>query len=168
MTDRLPCPCCGYRTLPVRDGYELCPVCYWEDDPSESRAPGFSGGANGVSIVDAQQNYLRLGAMNQAFVSKTRPPRLDEAQPADWQHYDLPGVEGESVMTRDEAGERLGVASWRITHRIFQGDLVKGTGPDRRIGYVTQSSVQEELAWQANAGPLKRLGRQLKHVFQWF
>ena len=27
-----PCPCCGYLTLDERGGYEICPVCYWEDD----------------------------------------------------------------------------------------------------------------------------------------
>ena len=26
------CPCCGYKTLPERGGFELCPVCFWEDD----------------------------------------------------------------------------------------------------------------------------------------
>ncbi|MFC7597534.1 CPCC family cysteine-rich protein [Terrabacter sp. GCM10028922] len=154
--------------LTERDAYELCPVCFWEDDPNESRAPGFAGGANGVSIVDAQQTYLRLGAMHPAFVNKVRPPRPNEARLADLQQYETSGVESEPAITRLEAGERLGVASWRITYKIFQGDLVKGKGPDPLMAYVTQSSVQEELAWQANAGPLQRIGRWFRHMFQWF
>ncbi|MBW4450056.1 MAG: hypothetical protein KME38_25295 [Spirirestis rafaelensis WJT71-NPBG6] len=26
------CPCCSYKTLLERGGYEICPVCFWEDD----------------------------------------------------------------------------------------------------------------------------------------
>jgi hypothetical protein len=28
----LRCPSCGCRTLGERDGFEICPVCFWEDD----------------------------------------------------------------------------------------------------------------------------------------
>jgi len=168
VTDRHACPCCGYRTLLERDRYELCPVCFWEDDPSESRKPGFALGANGVSLVEAQQMYLRLGATHPSLVNKVRPPQPEEARPADWRPHEASNFNVEPVITRDEAGELLGIASWRITYRIVQGDLVKGIGPDPLAGYVTQSSVRDELIWQANAGPLKRAGRLLSHLFQWF
>jgi Cysteine-rich CPCC len=26
------CPCCGFLTLDERGGYDICPVCFWEDD----------------------------------------------------------------------------------------------------------------------------------------
>src|SRR3569833_2977032 len=26
------CPCCGVRTLIERGGYDICSVCFWEDD----------------------------------------------------------------------------------------------------------------------------------------
>ena len=168
MTDREACPCCGYRTLLERDTYELCPVCFWEDDPRESRDPNFALGANGVSVVKAQQTYLRSGAMHPSFLDKVRPPRPDEARTADWRPQEASNLDVEHVITRDEAGELLGLSPWRITYKIFQGDLVKGKGPDPLSGYVTQSSVREELMWQANAGPLKRAGRLLSHLLQWF
>ena len=63
-------------------------MCFWEDDPTESRMPGFSGGANSVDIVTAQQTYLRIGAMHPAFVDKVRPPRADEARSVEWRPYD--------------------------------------------------------------------------------
>lgn len=74
VTDLLACPCCGYRTLPERDNYELCPVCFWEDDPSESRAPGFAGGANSVDLVTAHQTFLRIGAMHPLLILPVRNP----------------------------------------------------------------------------------------------
>jgi hypothetical protein len=112
--------------------------------------------------------YLRLGATYPSLVNKVRPPQPEEARPADWRPHEASNFNVEPVITRDEAGELLGIASWRITYRIVQGDLVKGKGPDPLTGYVTQSSVRDELIWQANAGPLKRAGRLLSHLFQWF
>ncbi|MEU7342544.1 CPCC family cysteine-rich protein [Streptomyces bacillaris] len=33
MSDRYPCLSCGHRVLDTRPGsYEICPVCFWEDD----------------------------------------------------------------------------------------------------------------------------------------
>ena len=26
------CPCCEYLTLDSRGEYDICPVCFWEDD----------------------------------------------------------------------------------------------------------------------------------------
>ena len=28
------CPCCLYQTIKERGQYEICPVCFWEDDGS--------------------------------------------------------------------------------------------------------------------------------------
>ena len=168
MTRRLACPCCGYATLPERDLYELCPVCFWEDDPSESRSLGFAGGANGVTLVAAQRTYLRIGAMHPSFLDKVRPPRPDEARVADWHEFETSTTDAEPVITRDEAGRRLGIATWCVSYKAFQGDLAKATGPDPLIGYVTESSVHDEAAWQVKAGPLKRIRRMLGHLIQWF
>ena len=30
---KLRCLCCGYRTIEVRGRFEICPICFWEDDP---------------------------------------------------------------------------------------------------------------------------------------
>lgn len=26
------CPCCAYETLAEKSGFEICPVCFWEND----------------------------------------------------------------------------------------------------------------------------------------
>jgi hypothetical protein len=61
------CPCCGYRTLHQHAVYDLCLVCFWEDDPTQAEEPWMAGGANGISLIEAQQAYLRLGAMDAVF-----------------------------------------------------------------------------------------------------
>jgi len=30
--EKYTCPCCGYKTLDDEHEYEICPICYWEDD----------------------------------------------------------------------------------------------------------------------------------------
>lgn len=84
-----PCPCCGHRTLPEGPGdYELCPVCFWEDDPAQLRWPSRAGGANGVSLVDAQAAYRRHGTMSRVYRRRVRPPRADELLDAGWRPFD--------------------------------------------------------------------------------
>ena len=81
------CPCCGYRTLPSRVMYELCPICYWEDDPNQADQPTSDDGANGASLIDAQQTFLRIGAMHEDYLSDTRPPMPIEARDPDWEPF---------------------------------------------------------------------------------
>jgi hypothetical protein len=73
------CPCCGFKTLCGRGYFELCPVCYWEDDgqdePDKDRA---LGGPNKVSLSTARENFKRLGAMEERLRRHVRPPTPDE------------------------------------------------------------------------------------------
>ena len=81
---RYPCQCCGYLTLsePGMSSYEICAVCYWEDDPVQNRDPSFWGGANKVSLHDARRNYRAFGASEARLVTFVRPPRPDEYPPS--------------------------------------------------------------------------------------
>ena len=40
------CPCCGRKTLTVRNRYEICETCYWEDDPTYEDSPDEPSDAN--------------------------------------------------------------------------------------------------------------------------
>jgi hypothetical protein len=82
MTDGGPhtCPCCGYLTLRERGGYEICPVCLWEDDgQDELDAAVVRGGPNGgLSLAQARRNFDRLGASSEKLLERVRPPHDDE------------------------------------------------------------------------------------------
>lgn len=66
MSDRNPCPCCGHRVLDAVPGsYEICPVCFWEDDGVQFRWPAMDGGANKASLVGAQLNYQDFGTCDE-------------------------------------------------------------------------------------------------------
>lgn len=77
------CPCCASLTLPTRGDYELCPVCFWEDDgQDEHDADLIRGGPNGrLSLTQARANYAALGARDRTFLDKVRPPTAEEQLP---------------------------------------------------------------------------------------
>jgi hypothetical protein len=77
------CPCCASLTLPARGQYELCPVCFWEDDGQDDPdADVVRGGPNGpLSLTQARANYVAFGACDRAFLDKVRSPTRDEGQP---------------------------------------------------------------------------------------
>ena len=74
------CPCCGFRTLGERGSYEICSVCYWEDDgQDDADADVVRGGPNrGLSLTEGRANYLRCGASDPKDSAHVRPPRDDE------------------------------------------------------------------------------------------
>ena len=74
------CPCCKYKTLRGRAGFEICPVCYWEDDgQDEHDADDVRGGPNGdLSLRRAQDNYRRFQACEARFVANVRAPLPEE------------------------------------------------------------------------------------------
>ena len=55
--DLHPCPCCGSKVLTQRGEYEICNICGWEDDPIQSNAPNFAGGANKLSLSEAKKAW---------------------------------------------------------------------------------------------------------------
>jgi hypothetical protein len=62
----VPCPCCGLRTLD-RGDYEICYVCWWEDDGRDNADATDESGANGgISLAEARFNYLTTGIYDPA------------------------------------------------------------------------------------------------------
>lgn len=57
------CPCCKFKTLFGRGSYEICPVCFWEDDgQDEHDAEEVRGGPNhDLSLRQAQINFREYG-----------------------------------------------------------------------------------------------------------
>jgi len=77
---RFGCLCCGSLTLEESPpgSYDICPVCFWEDDPVQGEDQDSSSGANAVSLRVAQRNYEDFGASEARFLCDVRPQRLHE------------------------------------------------------------------------------------------
>jgi hypothetical protein len=81
-----PCPCCGYKTLPERFCYDLCPVCWWEDEGLE---PWQYSDPNGQTLFEAQQEYLADRRPYRLRPGKVRAPKRSEARDPSWRPYEV-------------------------------------------------------------------------------
>lgn len=77
------CKCCGYFTLGEEGSYDICPVCFWEDDEAMYRDPDMTGGANKVSLTEAKENYKNFGACMEEFLPFVREPLEEEKTEAE-------------------------------------------------------------------------------------
>jgi hypothetical protein len=80
------CPCCGYISIeaPRPGTYEICPICYWEDDSIPLEYPDYEGGANPFSLRHSQQNYISIGACDAVMLPNIRPGNETDRRDPDW------------------------------------------------------------------------------------
>jgi len=76
----LRCPCCGFKTLGERGNYEICPVCFWEDDghDDDDADEVLSGPNDNLSLTAGRTNYLEFGASRKQDLPYVRPPLPEE------------------------------------------------------------------------------------------
>ena len=76
--DRFLCPCCRLPTLDSRLDFEICTVCWWEDDgQDDDDADIFRGGPNGkYSLTMARHNFKSYGIMY-----PPNDPHLNDIEP---------------------------------------------------------------------------------------
>ncbi|SCG80361.1 CPCC family cysteine-rich protein [Micromonospora rifamycinica] len=77
------CPCCGYLTLGERGCFEICDVCFWEDDGQDDQdADRVRGGPNrDLSLLDARRNFAVHAAADPRDRRHVRPPLPEEYPP---------------------------------------------------------------------------------------
>lgn len=80
------CPCCGYKTLDEEPPgtYEICLLCFWEDDPVQFEDLDYEGGANGISLRAAQHNVMRFGVSEECYLDRGDKRNQFEKDP-NWQ-----------------------------------------------------------------------------------
>ena len=90
MRVKYPCPCCGYLVFEESPGsYEICPICFWEDDLTQLRFPRMSGGANRVSLIEAQENYFRYAVSELRFRTNVRAAEASDVREPQWRRIDI-------------------------------------------------------------------------------
>ena len=84
------CPCCGYNTLtePPTGTYNICKICFWEDDPIQFKDPTYEGGANKASLLQGQMNFERFGACEKNMLKNVRRPTKNDIRNPNWKKYE--------------------------------------------------------------------------------
>lgn len=56
-----PCPCCNFLTKEFANDFEICPICFWQDDgQNDMDSDKIKGGPNkDYSLTEARQNFQR-------------------------------------------------------------------------------------------------------------
>jgi hypothetical protein len=81
------CLCCGYDTMSEDwiGNYEICHICFWEDDRVQRGDPDYAGGANRVSLNQARINFNEFGACDREFLRHGRKPNETDVRNLDFQ-----------------------------------------------------------------------------------
>lgn len=84
--EKFACPCCGYKTFEEQPNgsYNVCQVCFWEDDPIQLDNPNYEGGANRVSLSQGQKNFIEFGACEREMIKNVRKPTKNEQRDESW------------------------------------------------------------------------------------
>ena len=80
---RVMCRCCGFLTLSRYGGYDICEVCYWEDDPTTIFEPGESPGGPGpnhISLSEGRRNFAVHGC---SWTSPTAKAKMRDPMAAE-------------------------------------------------------------------------------------
>ncbi|MGB6962400.1 MAG: CPCC family cysteine-rich protein [Candidatus Acidiferrum sp.] len=86
--NNFPCPCCGYLVFTGPPGsYDICPICFWEDDLSQLRFVR-TDGANRVSLTQAQRGFANDGVSESKFKKHVRKPGKDDSRDPKWRPID--------------------------------------------------------------------------------
>jgi RNAse (barnase) inhibitor barstar len=84
------CPCCGYVVFRDPPGsYEICPICFWEDDALQLEfASTLAGGANAPTLVEAQRYYREYRVSEPRLRRLVRSPGTQDRLDPDWRPID--------------------------------------------------------------------------------
>jgi hypothetical protein len=84
MPELYACPTCGCLTLESLHDWDICPICFWEDDVLIGERADVHSPANGMDLSEAQANFVLYGACKLRFREKVRAPDLDDKRDSQW------------------------------------------------------------------------------------
>lgn len=115
---KYPCPCCGHLVFALSPGsYDICPICWWEDDPVQLRWPDYEGGANSPSLIESQRNVVKHGACEWRLHGVVRGAAVDEPLDEGWRPIDpkLDNFEPRGVHEAAWPSDETTLYYWRET-----------------------------------------------------
>lgn len=79
------CPCCDHLSLASRGDYDICEICYWEDDGTDDVLYSTPFSPNHMTLAQGRLNYKTFGACTRAMLCHVKMPSADQAaERAEW------------------------------------------------------------------------------------
>jgi len=79
MKKNIVCQVCGNYTISEYGSFDICPVCYWEDDGFCEDPDEVRGGPNkDLSLAQARRNFKEFGAIDREALRHIREPKKIE------------------------------------------------------------------------------------------
>lgn len=90
--------------------YDICPICFWEDDAIQLYYPHLSGGANSSSLIEAQVNFVQFDACNKEMMKNTRKAMEGDTRDSSWfplweRRVDIPNVNDTERKSTSSVGD---------------------------------------------------------------
>lgn len=99
------CQCCGYKTIEEKNNYEICPICFWEDDIYQNENQFSNGGANKISLVNAQMNFIKFACCDKQFEKNVRKIYESDEYDNKWKPFVIKALE--EFMGNEDIAEKL-------------------------------------------------------------
>jgi hypothetical protein len=89
IENKYPCPCCGYFMFAEGPGsFEICDICFWQDDLIDLEEMYEPWGPNRVSLEDGQKNFADFGATEKRFLEHVRSVNTNDVKEPKWRMLD--------------------------------------------------------------------------------
>jgi Cysteine-rich CPCC len=142
--------------MPGRGEYDLCPVCWWEDEGVE---PWEYSGPNAQTLVEAQQEFLRESRPYRRRPGKVRPPRRREARDPGWRPFELT----DELIARVQGSNEEERRSWEAQERLVAQEIAADPeGPFKGYNAAVRSLSAETpgLSHREVRSRMRDLGRE--------
>jgi len=82
---RYSCLICGYKTLDSYCDWDICPICFWEDDVLHHGGDKTSPANSGLKVSQAQANFMMFRCCSTEHQRFVRGPLPTEEHDPVWQ-----------------------------------------------------------------------------------
>ncbi len=145
------CLCCGYMTLETKGEFDICPVCFWEDDaylifddqsntffslyyeideiPEETLLDIPSGANHRLTLREGRKNYKKYGACKKSLKKYVRKPKKKE-YPISAKTEKIKKKRGKNMTVTEAIETRRSIRSFqqKAVSKSDLEDIVKAAG----------------------------------------
>jgi hypothetical protein len=169
MSDKYPCPCCGYYTFSEQPPgtSQFCEICFWDDIPVNQHWQ--------YSYIDAiciaQKNFLEIGASSPDFINTIRKPASTDKRLVNWKPLSE-RIEEERIALVQDINDAFRDVELGDGVSLHEADVIDGYGTmdERKKARLLDAEkswqgISEDKLWQFQWGPFSFMNEKGKRFY---